>query len=63
MPPGWKNNPHWRVYHDMRCAHSAQRVSLRAQWQELNTQRQALNEAADVILSEVAADMKLKTKH
>lgn len=63
MPPGWKNNPHWRVYHDIRCSQRTQSVNLRAQWQELDTQRQALNEAADVILSQVAADMKLKTKH
>ncbi len=63
MPPGWKNNPHWRVYHDMRCSRRDQALSLRAQWQMLEVQRQALNESADVILSQVTTDMKLNTKH
>lgn len=39
-PPGWKNNPHWRIYHDVQCERRAQHLALRHQWEMLETQRQ-----------------------
>lgn len=62
-PPGWKNDPHWRVYHDVQCQKKLSSQELHRRWRELETQRQALNAAADVILDNVTRDMKLKTKH
>lgn len=58
MIAGWKNNPQWRVYNDMRLARKLETLHRRQQTALEQAQVDALNAAADEILA--AAEEKIR---
>lgn len=46
MIPGYKNNPQWRMYFDMKRSHRMERVEAMRRQREGETQLEALDAAA-----------------